>query len=144
MEQYVVEPEGGRGRAEDVGRCEGEKVKIDKHPPDTREDKGNRGVGGETSDVRGGFEMRNGSRERLATELKGGGYHGKPADRRAYLERGREERGCGYMTSTKGHCGNKNIKSKGVKWLGAEGRVSWGWIRQGAVQCIQMQKVRVQ
>ena len=38
MEQYVVESEGGRGRAEDVGRCEGEKVKIEKRPPDTRED----------------------------------------------------------------------------------------------------------
>ena len=83
-------------------------------------------MGGETSDVHGGPQMRNGSRERQATELKGGGYHGKPADRRGYLGGGREERGCGYMTSTKGDCGNKDIRSKGVKWLGAGDRVSRG------------------
>ena len=38
IEQYVVESEGGRGRAEGVGRNESEKVKMEKHPPDTRED----------------------------------------------------------------------------------------------------------
>ena len=55
IEQYVVKSEGGRGRTEGVGRCESEKVKMEKRPPATQEDGGNPRVGGETSDVGRGF-----------------------------------------------------------------------------------------
>ena len=48
---------------------------MEKPPPDMQEDGRNQVVGGETSDIDGGFRMRNGFRERLAMKSKGGGYH---------------------------------------------------------------------
>jgi len=44
---------------------------------------------------------------------------------------GRNERCRGRTTSAKGQHGNRCIVSEGMKRLGAGGRVSGGWLRQG-------------
>jgi len=44
---------------------------------------------------------------------------------------GRKERCCGRKRSAKGQQGNGCIGSEGMRRLGAGGRVSGGWLRQG-------------
>jgi len=57
---------------------------------------------------------------------------------------GREERCHGRKTSAKGEHGNRFIGSEGMKRLGAGGRVSEGWLRQGRSNASGRKKGRVQ
>jgi len=91
-----------------------------------------------------GFQMRNGFRERLVTGLKERGYHGKKAGRRGYQGGGQEKRCRGCKQSAKGQHGNRCIGSEGMKRLGTGGRVSVGWLRQGASNASGRKKGRVQ
>ena len=50
----------------------------------------------------------------------------------------------GRKMSAKGQHGNGCIGSEGMKPLGTGGRVSAGWLRQGGVKCVRMQKGCVQ
>ena len=88
--------------------------------------------------------MRNGCRERLVTGLKEREYHGKKAGGQGYRGGGREERCHGCKTSAKGQHGNRCIGSEGMKRLGAGGRVSGGWLRQGGSNVSGRKKDRIQ
>ena len=57
---------------------------------------------------------------------------------------GREERWRGQKTFAKGQPGNGCIGSDGMKRLGAGGRVSGGWLRQGGSNAVGGKKGRVQ
>jgi len=58
--------------------------------------------------------------------------------------RGRDERCRGRKTSAKGQYGNGWIGSEGMKRLGAGGRESGGWLRQGGSNASGRKKGRVQ
>jgi len=70
----------------------------------------------------------------MERKLAGGGIGGG----------GREERCRGRKTSAKGQYGNGCIGSEGMKRLGAGGRVSGGWLRQGGSNASGRKKGRVQ
>ena len=70
----------------------------------------------------------------MERELAGGGIGGG----------GREERCRGCKTSAQGQHGNRCIGSEGMKRLGAGGRVSGGWMRQGGSHASGRKKGRVQ
>ena len=57
---------------------------------------------------------------------------------------GQDERCRGRKTSAKGQQGNRCIGSEGMKWLGAGGTVSGGWLRQGGSNAAGRRKGRVQ
>jgi len=83
--------EGGRGRAEHVGRDMGGGSNNGKTSAEyARGLKESRSVG-EAEVMLVGFQMSNGFRERLVTGLKVRGYHGKKAGRWGY--RGGRPRG---------------------------------------------------
>ena len=84
MEGDGLGSQGGEGSAERVGRDEGGGSNDGKMSAEyARGLRESRSVGeGELMLV--GFRMRNGFRERLVTELKERGYHGKKAGRRGY------------------------------------------------------------
>jgi len=70
----------------------------------------------------------------MERKLAGGGIRGG----------GREERCRGRKTSAKGQHGNGCIGSEGMKRLGAGGRVSGGWLRQGGSNASGRKKGPVQ
>jgi len=70
----------------------------------------------------------------MERKLAGGGIGGG----------GREERCRGRKTSAKVQHGNGCIGSEGMKRLGAGGRVSGGWLRQGGSNAAGRKKGRVQ
>jgi len=123
--------EGGGGRDECIGRDEGGGSNDGKTSAEyARGLRESRSVG-EAEVILVGFRMRNGFRERLVTGLKERGYNGRKAGRQAYRGGGQKERCRGCKTSTKGQHANRCIGSEGMKRLGAGGRVSGGWLRQG-------------
>jgi len=136
--------EAGGGRAERVESDEGGGSNDGKTSAEyASELRESRSVG-EAEVMLVGFRMRNGFRERLVTGLKESGYHGKKADRWGYRAGGREERCRCRKTSTKGQHGNGCIGSEGMKRLGAGGRVSGGWLRQGGSNVSRCKKGHVQ
>ena len=87
MGQEGLRSEGGGGRAERIGRDEGRGSNDGKTSAEyARGGRESRSVG-EAEVMLVGFRMRNGFRERLVTELKERGYHGRKPCGLAYRER---------------------------------------------------------
>ena len=86
--------------------------------------------------------MRNGFREGLVTGLKKRVYHGKKAGRRAYWGWRPEGEMLRPQDVRKGLHGNRCIGSEGMKRLGAGGRVSGGWLRQGGSNASGRQRAK--
>ena len=131
MAEEGLGSEGGGERAEPIGREVGGGSNDGKTSAEyVRALKKSASVG-EADVMLVGFRMRNGFRGRLVMGLKERGYQGKKAGGRAYLGRSRKERCRRRTTSAKGQHGNECIGSEGMKRMGAGGRVSGGWLRQG-------------
>jgi len=118
-------------RAERIGRDEGRGSNDGKMSAEYVRGLRESGSVGEADVMLVRFQIRNEFRERLVTALKERAYHEKKAGGPAYQGGGGKETCRGHKTSTQGQHGNKCIGSKGMKRLGAGGRVSGGWLRQG-------------